>query len=85
MATPPKREEFIELMPWDAAESLPARRVDKANITIITPRPVKPKVRNAKRAITMYFLSVLLLGLLVGFVVLSDTELNLQSLLASCH
>ena len=76
MATPPKREEFIELMPWDAAESLPARRVDRANITTMAPSPVKPKLRSAKRAITTYLVSVVLLGLLPSFVVLSDTELN---------
>ena len=76
MATPPKREEFIELMPWDAAESLPALRVDKANITTMAPSPVKPKLRNAKRAITTYLISVVLLGLLLGLIVLSDTELN---------
>jgi hypothetical protein len=76
MATPPKREEFKELMPWDAAESLPALRVDKANITTMAPSPVKPKLRNANRAITTYLVSVVLLGLLLGFLVLSDTELN---------
>jgi len=76
MATPPKREEFIELIPWDAAESLPARRVDRAVITTMAPSPVKPKLRNAKRAITAYLVSVVLLGLLPSFVVLSDTELN---------
>ena len=63
MATPPKREEFIALIPWDAAESLPARRVDRANITIMAPSPVKPKLRNAKRTITTYLIRVVLLGL----------------------
>ena len=76
IAKPPKREELLELMPWDAAESLPALRVDRANITTIAPSPVKPKLRKAKRAITTYLVSVVLLGLLVGFVVMLDTELN---------
>ena len=76
IAKPPKREEFWELIPWDAPESLPALRVDRANITTIAPSPVKPKLRNAKRAITTYLERVFLLGLLVGFLVLSDTELN---------
>tara|TARA_B100000497_G_C7664519_1_gene400530 strand:- start:1572 stop:1811 length:240 start_codon:yes stop_codon:yes gene_type:complete len=67
IATPPNREEFLELMPWDAAESLPARRVDKANITTIAPRPVKPKLRSAKRAIAIYLVSVCLLGVLAEF------------------
>ena len=76
IAKPPKREEFWELIPWDAAESLPALRVDRANITTMAPSPVKPKLKNAKRAITTYLISVVLLGLLPGFLVLSDTELN---------
>jgi len=50
-------------MPWDAAESLPALRVDRANITTMAPSPVKPKLRNAKRDITAYLVSVVLLGL----------------------
>ena len=76
MATPPKREEFLELIPWDAAESRPALRLDKADITTIAPSPVKPKLRRANRAITTYLVSAFLLGLLVGLLVLSDTELN---------
>jgi hypothetical protein len=76
IAKPPKREEFWELIPWDAAESLPALRVDRENITTMAPSPVNPKLRNAKRAITTYLISVVLLGLLPGFLVLSDTELN---------
>ena len=76
IAKPPKREEFWELIPWDASESLPALRVDRANITTIAPSPVNPKLRNAKRAITTYLVTVVLLVLLPGFLVLSDTELN---------
>jgi hypothetical protein len=76
MATPPRRDEFIVLIPWLAAESLPARRVDRANITTIAPSPVKPNVISAKRAMTKYLVRVSLLGLLAGFLELSDTDLN---------
>ena len=76
IAKPPKREEFWELIPWDAAESLPALRVDRANITTIAPSPVRPNVRIANRAITTYFVSVVLLGLLEAVLSLLDTELN---------
>ena len=73
---PPKREEFWELIPWDASESLPALRVDRANITTIAPSPVKPKLKNAKTAITTYLVTVVLLGLLGAVLSISDTELN---------
>jgi hypothetical protein len=76
IAKPPKREEFWELIPWDAAESLPALRVDRANITTMAPSPVRPKLKNAKRAITTYLISVVLLGLLEAVLSLLDTELN---------
>jgi hypothetical protein len=76
IAKPPKREEFWELIPWDAAESLPALRVDRANITTIAPSPVNPKLRNAKTAITTYLVTVVLLGLLGTVLSVSDTELN---------
>ena len=76
IAKPPKREEFWELIPWDAAESLPALRVDRANITTMAPSPVRPKLKNAKRAITTYLISVVLLGLLGAVLSLLDTELN---------
>ena len=76
IAKPPKREEFWELIPWDAAESLPALSVDRENITTMAPSPVKPKLKNAKRAITTYLISVVLLGLLEAVLSLLDTELN---------